>query len=210
MIREERYYRTGEVARLLKVSFITVKRWIYQGKIKAIKNPAGRWLIPESEVNRLLGIEPVEKERAILYARVSSYEQKDHLERQLERLRSYAKERGYEIVLELKEIASGLNENRRKLWRALRMIKDDKANVIIVEFKDRLARFGFKYLESIVESYGGRIEVVENEIDKDAMQELVEDMISIITSFCARLYGLRSRKFQEIKKVILDAIYSKR
>jgi len=209
MIEKERYYRTGEVTKLLRVSFITVKRWIYQGKIKAIKNPAGRWLIPESEINRLLGIKPIKKERAVLYARVSSYGQKDHLERQLERLRSYAKEKGYEIAFELEEIASGLNENRRKLWRALKMIKDNKADVIIVEFKDRLARFGFKYLESIVESYGGRIEVVENEIDKDAMQELVEDLISIITSFCARLYGLRSRKFQEIKRVILDAIYNK-
>jgi len=180
MIEKERYYRTGEVAKLLRVSFITVKRWIYQGKIKAIKNPAGRWLIPESEINRLLGIKPIKKERAVLYARVSLYGRKDHLERQLERLRSYAKEKGYEIAFELEEIASGLNENRRKLWRALKMIKDDKADVIIVEFKDRLARFGFKYLESIVESYGGRIEVVENEIDKDAMQELVEDLISII------------------------------
>jgi len=206
---EGRYYRTGEVAKLLKISFITVKRWIYQGKIKAIKNPAGRWLIPESEVNRLLGIKPVKRDRAILYARVSSHEQKEHLKRQLERLRNYAKERGYKIVLELGEIASGLNENRRKLWRALKMMENGEADVIIVEFKDRLTRFGFRYLEAIVKSHGGRIEVVESDVDKDAMQELIEDMASIITSFCARLYGPRSRKFQEIKKVMLDAIYGK-
>jgi len=204
--RKERYCRTGEVAKRLNISFTTVKRWIYKGKIKAFKNPAGRWLIPESEVNRLLGIKPVKKERAILYARVSSHEQKVHLKRQLARLEEYAKNRRYEVVLALGEIASGLNENRRKMWRALKMIREGKADVLIVEFKDRLARFGFRYLQAIVESYGGRIEIVEDDVDKDAMQELVEDMISVVTSFCARLYGLRSKKFQKVKEALINAL----
>lgn len=206
---KEYYYRTGEVAELLRVSFVTVKRWIYRGEIKAIKNPAGRWLIPESEVNRLLGIEKPKRERAILYVRVSSHEQREHLDRQLERLKEYALKKGYEVVMTLEEVASGLNENRRKLWKAFKLIKEGKADILIVEFKDRLSRFGFKYIEAVVKSYGGRIEVVENDVDKDVMQELVEDMISIVTSFCARLYGLRSKKFQRIKEAIISEVYGR-
>ena len=203
----ERFFRTGVVARCLGVSFVTVKRWIYSGRIKAIKNPAGRWLIPESEVNRLLGVEVEKPRRAIIYARVSSHEQKDHLERQAERLKRYAEEKGYEVVEVFKEVASGLNENRRKLWRALKLIQERRADVLIVEFKDRLTRFGFKYLEAVVESFGGKLEVAEADECKDATQELVEDMISIVTSFCARLYGIRSQKFQEIVGALRNAVY---
>jgi len=114
---------------------------------------AGRWLIPESEVNRLLGIKPVERKRAIMYARVSSSEQKEHLTSQVKRLSSYAEEKGYEIIKVYEEVASGLNENRMKLLSAYNMLREKKAEMLLVEFKDRLSRFGFNYLKSLAESY---------------------------------------------------------
>ena len=200
-------YRTGQVARLLDISPITVFRWVHQGKIVARRNVAGRWLIPESEVNRLLGIKPVERKRAVLYARVSSSEQKENLTSQVKRLRSYAEEKGYEIVKVYEEVASGLNENRRKLRSAYGMLREKKADLLLVESKDRLSRFGFDYLKSLAESYAAGVEVVNGDVKKDAMQELVEDMISIVTIFSAKLYGLRSQKFRQVTGVVKDAVH---
>jgi putative resolvase len=200
-------YRTGQVARLLDISPITVFRWVHQGKIVARRSVAGRWLIPESEVNRLLGIKPVERKRAILYARVSSSEQKEHLTSQVKRLRSHAEEKGYEVVKVYEEVASGLNENRRKLRSAYGMLREKKADLLLVEFKDRLSRFGFNYLKALAESYSASVEVVNGDVKKDAMQELVEDMISIVTIFSTKLYGLRSQKFRQVTGVVKDAVH---
>ena len=201
-------YKTGKAAKLLGVHFLTVKRWIYSGKLKAQKSAAGRWYVPESEIRRLLGKAPRdETKRCVIYARVSSHEQKPHLKSQVERLEKYAESRGYEIVKVLEETASGLNENRRKLQTAYNTLKIGRANLILVEFKDRLSRFGFNYLKSLAESYGASVEVMNGDVRKDAMQELVEDMISIVTIFSAKLYGLRSRKFKNVTGAVKSAIH---
>ncbi len=112
------------------------------------------------------------RKRCIVYARVSSHEQKDHLKRQVERLTKHASERGYDIVKVYEEMSSGLNENRRKLESAYRMMREGKADLVLVEFKDRLSRFGFNYLSSLAESYGASVEVVNGDMKKDAMQEI--------------------------------------
>ena len=105
------------------------------------------------------------------------------------------------------EVASGLNENRRKLHQALKRIERRGADVLIVEFKDRLTRFGFNYLARLVESYGGGVEVVENDVKKDAMQELVGDMIGVVTRFCAKLYGVRSQKFKTVTEAVKNDVH---
>jgi putative resolvase len=129
---------------------------------------AGRWLIPESEVNRLLGIKPIERKRAIMYARVFSSEQKEHLTSQAKRLRNHAEEeKGYKIVKVYEEVASGLNENRRKLQFAYGMLRENKADLVLVEFKDRLSRFGFNYLKSLAESYCASVEVVNGDVSEE-------------------------------------------
>jgi len=200
--------KTGEVARRLKVHPLTVFRWIHSGKIRAEQNVAGTWHVSESEIGRLLGLQPPAKsKRAILYARVSSHEQKPHLQSQLQRLQKHATQRGYEIVKTYAEVASGLNENRRKLTSAYNMLRDKKADLILVEFKDRLSRFGFNYLTQLAQSVGATVEVVNGDVKKDAMQELVEDMISIVTIFSARLYGLRSRRFKAVTGAMRHAVH---
>lgn len=198
----EKHYSTGKAAKILRVHPLTVFRWIKAGKVGAIRNPAGRWLVPQSEVDRLLGVEREERARAIIYAKVSSHEQKEHLKSQVGRLKKYILERGYSLAGVYEEVGSGLNERRRKLERVLGKLKNREADVIVVEFKDRLSRFGFGYLAKVAESYGGRVEVVGDDIKKDLMQELVEDMISIVSSFSARLYGCRSQKFKKITGAI--------
>jgi putative resolvase len=204
---EEKFWSTGKAAKILRVHKQTVFRWIHAGKIKATMNPAGRWLVPQSEIDRLLGVKREEKQRAIIYARVSSETQKEHLVNQVRRLKKYADEKGYIVVKTYQEIGSGLNERRRKLEQVYNKLRRREADVVLVEFKDRLSRFGFKYLEQLAESYGGWVEVVENDVKKDAMQELVEDMIAIVSSFSARLYGYRSQKFKKITEAVKHAVH---
>ncbi|MEM4959850.1 MAG: IS607 family transposase [Nanopusillaceae archaeon] len=202
----EKLYRTSEVAELLNISVSTVKKWIKQGRLRALR--VGKlWMIPESEVRRILsGVEKREI-RAAIYARVSSYKQKidGNLERQIERLRNYCSARGYRVVDMVTDVASGLNEKRNGLQKLLDMTVKHEIDVVVVEFRDRLTRFGFEYLTRFFESHGVRVEVVE-ESEKGYMDELVEDFVAIVTSFAARIYGKRSRKFRKIKNIIEEVV----
>ena len=208
---EDRYYPCNkELADRLQISFITLKRWIYAKKINATRTIAGRYRVPESEIRKLMG-EPAatRRKRAILYARVSGSDQvKDgDLNRQLNHLKEYASQHEYEVVESLKEIGSGLNDRRQKLFKIMRMIENKEADVVIVEYKDRLTRFGFNYLLEFASSHGAAIETVFDDIKKDATQEMVEDMISIVQSFSAKLYGRRSHKYQKVVRGVKSAVH---
>jgi predicted site-specific integrase-resolvase len=126
--------------------------------------------------------------KTVLYARVSSYDQKKDLERQLQRLRGFSAEKGLSINQEVTEIGSALNGKRKKL---LRILKDNSITTLVVEHRDRLTRFGFEYLEASLQATNRKILVINEMECKD---DLVQDMIDILTSFCARLYGRRSAK----------------
>jgi len=128
----------------------------------------------------------------ILYARVSNNDRKKELDYQLNRIREFAIKNGYIIVDEIKEIASGMNDNRPKLNKLL--IRNDW-NIIVVENKDRLTRFGFNYIELFLNLKGKKI-IVINQVNEDK-QDLLNDMISIFYSFSARMYGLRKKKNKE-------------
>jgi len=132
--------------------------------------------------------------KVVLYARVSSSENKNNLETQLERLRNYANAKGYVITKEIKEIGSGLNDKRKMLESIL---KQDGWSKIIVEHKDRLARFGINYMQILLNNLGKNIEII-NETN-NGKDDLMQDFVSIITSFTARLYGLRRSKRQTEK-----------
>jgi len=108
-----------------------------------------------------------------------------------ERLITYAVEKGYQVETVYTEIASGLNENRRELAKLAKTASKGEIDVIVIEYKDRLARFGYKYLEQHFQSCGIEIDIVELDEEKSPQEELVEDMIAIVTSFSARIYGKR-------------------
>ncbi|RLE86873.1 MAG: IS607 family transposase [Thermoprotei archaeon] len=197
----ERLYRVSEVARMFNVSTVAVRKWIKSGKLKA-RRIGKLWMIPESELKRFLGEKPREI-RAVIYARVSSYKQKrdGNLDRQVERLRNYCSAKGYKVIDVVTDIASGLKEDRSGLHKLFNIVEKHQADVVVVEFKDRLTRFGFDYLKKYFESHGVGIEVIE-ETEKGYIEELIEDFVSIVISFAGRIYGKRSQKFRKIKKVI--------
>ena len=201
----ERLYRVSEIARMLNVSTVAVRKWIKSGKLRA-RRIGKLWMIPESELKRFLGEKPREI-RAVIYARVSSHKQKKdgNLERQVERLRNYCSAKGYKVADVITDIASGLKEDRSGLQKLFDMIERHQVDVVVVEFRDRLTRFGFDYLKRYFESHDTRVEVVE-ETEKEYMEEVVEDFVSIVISFAARIYGKRSQKFKKIKKAVEEVV----
>ncbi|BCU69683.1 IS607 family transposase [Stygiolobus caldivivus] len=200
----ERLLRPKEACQLLGISYSTLLRWIREGKIRVVTTEGGKYRIPYSEVKKYL--ERREESRAVIYARVSSADQKEDLERQINYLTNYATAKGYKVVEVLKDIASGLNTQRKGLLKLFKLVESRSIDVVLITYKDRLTRFGFEYLEEFFSAMGVRIEVVFGEEPKDATQELVEDLISIITSFAGKIYGMRSHKktlfIQGVKKVI--------
>ena len=202
----ERLLRPKEACRRLGVSYVTLRRWIKEGKIRAVKTLGGKYRIPESEIKRLLSGVETREVRAIIYARVSSSDQRRNLERQIRYLTQYCIAKGYRVVDVLSDIASGLKTKRRGLLKLFNYIVNKKVDVVVVTYKDRLTRFGFEYLEYFFGQYGVKIEVVYGEEPKDAYQELVEDLLAIVTSFAGKLYGMRShrkKKFvEEFKKLL--------
>jgi len=201
----EKLYTTGEVARIFGVSYVAVKKWAYSGKIRFIKTPGGKYRFPESEVKRLLG-EQAPKGRAVVYVRVSAADQREDLERQKQRLIEYAKSRGYQDIVVLEDIASGLNENRKGLMRLFEMVSQKQVEAVFITYRDRLTRFGFKYLEAFFNSHGCRIECLDAEEVKEPQQELIEDLIAIVTSFAGRIYGARSHKKRRVVEAVEQAI----
>lgn len=137
-------------------------------------------------------------EKVAMYARVSSSEHRENVERQAERLSQSCTIRGYQVALVVKESASGVNESRPKL---LSLLKDTSMTQLVVEHRDRLTRFGFHSTDVLFSGQGRVLEVVnpaENEKEK-----FLADLASIIYSFCTRLYGQRRAK-RKTEKVVQE------
>ena len=183
--------KLSKYAQKLGVSYRTVWRLWKAGKLDAYQLPTGTIIVKEEIKDKL-------PDKVCIYARVSSSENKDNLKRQGERLKQYAIARGYRIYKIIEEVGSGVNDNRKKLSQ---LLKDKNYNKIIVEHKNRLTRFGFNYIQILFNQLGKEIEVV-NETKNDK-EDLMQDFISIITSFCARLYGLRRSK-RKTEKIIKE------
>ena len=175
--------KLSQYARQQGISYSTVLRWWHQGVIRGYQAPSGT-IIVETESKP----QPKE-EHVVIYARVSSPEHRENLERQVERLTHYCTMRGYQVSSVVKEIASGVNDSRPKL---LALLKDQQASRIVVGHKDRVTRFGFGYLETLLDMQGRTIEVVN--VAENYKEDLIADLVAIVSSFTARLYGQRRAK----------------
>ena len=191
----EKYLTAKQIHDIYNLSPTTLLRWEKKGELHPIKTTGGHRRYKESELLALLGFAENSPRggRCALYARVSTQKQADSgdLDRQLGRLKEIAKRRGYAVVAEFKEIASGMNENRKQLAQLMDSVADGKIDIVLVEYRDRLARFGFKYLNRYCHQFRVVIDEADDRPAKEPQEELVEDMIAIVTSFSARLYGKR-------------------
>lgn len=176
-------YKISKYAKLQGVSYRTIWNWLYAGKVKHERDATNHVWIIEDEP------QPKRQPLVAVYARISSSENKSNLDTQAERLISYCNAKGYKVEKVVKEIGSGLNDNRQKLEK---LLTDETIGIIVVEHKDRLARFGLNYIEKLLGMQGRKIEIVNNM--QGEREDLMQDFVSIITSFCARLYGQRRGK----------------
>lgn len=184
--------KLADWARQEGIDYKTAFRWFQAGTLP----------IPSTQISTgTILVHPPEalktSKKTAIYARVSSSDQKDDLQRQLGRLAEYATQNSYEVVDAISEVGSGLNGKRPKL---IKLLGNKEIDVILVEHKERLSRFGVEYIQALLESNNRKLVVMdETEITND----LVQDMIDILTSFCARLYGKRSAK-NRAKKIVKD------
>ncbi len=180
-------------ARRAGICYKTAWRWWKTGKIKGYQMETGTVVITE-EITEQPGQERV----VVVYARVSANENRPNLDSQAERLCAYCAAKGWKVVKVVKEVGSGVNDGRRKL---LALLADPTVTVIIVEHKDRLTRFGFKYIETLLALQGRSIEVVN--VTENPIEDIIADFVSILYSFCARLYGQRRAK-RKTEKIVQD------
>jgi putative resolvase len=176
----------------------TVRRWIKQGKIQAVKIGLEA-RIPRSEIERLVG--KIDERIIVLYARVSGYGQQADLAVQIARLQLWAEaERPGQKAVVLSDIGSGLKANRKHLQRLLKMVCEDRVAEIVITYSDRLTRFGQEYLETLFASFGVTLTILDPDEQKPPAQELTDDLLAIIASVSGRLYGMRSHKQKELVK----------
>ena len=193
----EKLYTLRDACEISQLDPTTIRKWDREGKIKCIRLSNNFRRIPESEINRILGIK--NNRMSFIYARLSSHDQKADLDRQIQKLQTVSPESHV-----VSDIRSGMKFNRKGFIELLELVEKDKVSTIYVTHKDRMARFGFDLVEKVCNIHG--TEIVETDGDEilSANEELTKDLISIITSFSARLYGLRSRKLKNILEAVKE------
>jgi excisionase family DNA binding protein len=186
----EQALSTSKASKLLGVHPNTLRNWIKNNKIDYYRTQTGRYYY---FVDRYLQHKNIKKS-IILYSRVSSYKQKDDLERQRTYLRQYStnKQSGH-TILEFSDVASGLNFKRKSLLQILGLVKKGTVSTIVVASKDRLARFGTEIIEWLCNEYGTKIVVLDSE-NKSRELELSEDLLSVVQVYCCRWNGQRRYK----------------
>jgi len=173
--------KLSEWAKEQGISYRTAWRWFKEGKLPVPAEQAATGTI-------IIKTKETESGHVAIYARVSSSDQKSNLDGQVARLLAFANANGFAVRHAVTEIGSGLNGHRPKL---MKLLADPAIKTIIVEHRDRLMRFGCEYVEAALLSHGRKIVVVDSTELKD---DLVRDMVEVLTSFCARLYGRRAAK----------------
>jgi predicted site-specific integrase-resolvase len=191
-------YKITEVAKDLGISRATLYNWKNQGILSFQKSESGGLnFINETDYQKLLNLPKSEiEEKVIIYCRVSSTVNKNNLQTQKERLVNYCNAKGYKVEKVVEEFGSGINDKRPKLQE---LLEKQNYTKLVVEHKDRLSRLGFNYIEVLLKQQGITIEVINN-VDTDE-EDIIQDFVSIITSYCARIYGKRRSK-RKTEKII--------
>ncbi len=200
-----RYIKIGEAAKLLGVTPQTVRRWEREGEGLPVHRSEGgtRYY----DLNQLLGLKELETDLTVAYARVSSRDQKQDLKRQIERLELYCAAKGwnYEVI---QDLGSGINYRKKGLKRLLEKILNRQVKRVVLTHKDRLLRLGAELVFALCEARRGEVVRINQGKEPSFEEELVQDVLEIITVFSARMYGSRShknRKLVEAAKLLSES-----
>lgn len=190
-------YSIKEAAKHLGVTTQTLRDWERKGKIKSERTDGGHRRYDKSELTRLSGKKSVGGKLTAIYVRVSTPSRKNDLELQKQVLLLHCAAKGWENIV-IEDIGSGLNYNKKGLLELIKLIETNQIERIVLNYKDRLLRFGSEIIFEMCKYHGVEIVVVTESECKSYEEELVEDVLSIITVFSAKLYGSRSHKNKKI------------
>ena len=198
-----KYYSINEFSKILGVSAQTLRNWDKNGKLHP-HHTSSNWYryYSHEQLNQVMNIKPNLDRIVIGYCRVSSNKQKDDLERQIENMKLYLTSQGkpFEII---SDIGSGINYKKKGLKELIRRISQNKVEKVVVLYEDRLLRFGFELVEYIASLYNCDIEIIDN-TEKPEQQELVEDLVQIITVFSCKLQGKRANIARKLVKELIE------
>ena len=194
-----KYYSSKTVTQILGVTAQTLRNWDREGKLKPayIKGNGYRYYSEESILAYTQERKTKKNLNVIGYARVSSKKQLDDLERQVNNIKEYISSK-YESFDIITDVGSGINYNKPGLLKLIEKINKKEVDLIVILYKDRLLRFGFELVEHFAKLNNVSIEILDNKMDKTQDQELVEDLVQIITVFSCKLQGKRKSKTKEL------------
>jgi predicted site-specific integrase-resolvase len=195
-----KYLRPKEVREKYGIGRTTLLSLEIEGKISPVRTLGKQRRYSSTELDSLYGVTQIQtSEKYVIYSRVSSRGQLDdgNLDRQVTRLKEWAINNGADVLDVISEVGSGVNEKRRGLLKLLTLVEQKSIQGVIIEYRDRLARFGYHYIQKYLSSYGVKIVVLHERQLGSENQELVEDLTSIISSFSARIHGRRGGKRNE-------------
>lgn len=199
----KKVYKPKEFAQLIGRAVLTLQRWDKQGILPAKRSPTDRRYYTHEQYLEYLGLKANTDQKTVVYARVSTKAQKADLQNQTAAIRLFCDDRKIKVDDWLEEFGSGLNYKRQKFNDLMQEIELGQVGCLVVAHKDRLVRFGFEWFEAFCERHGTRLLIVNGDT-LSPEQELVQDLLSVVHVFSARLYGLRS-----YKKAIKDAASKK-
>jgi len=201
----DRYISIGEAAKILGVSVSTLRRWDREGKISSTRTTGNQRRYDMRSLSPGRTRDLIDHRTTLAYARASSHDQKNDLERQKQVLELYCSSQGW-IFEVISDLGSGMNYHKKGLKRLLSDIIDGKAGRLVLTHKDRLLRFGAELIFALCEARSVEVVILNQGEDSSFEEELAKDVLEIITVFSARLYGSRSRKNQKllegVKKVV--------
>ena len=199
-----RLLKIGEAAKVLGVSIQTLRRWEEQGSL--VPNHKSKGKTRYYSLEQLMGKASTENKLTVAYARVSSHDQKEDLERQASVLASYCTSHGWNFQV-IQDLGSGMNYQKKGLKALINIILEKKATRLVLTHKDRLLRFGAELIFALCEARQIEVVIINKGDEVSFEEELAQDVLEIITVFSARLYGSRSRKNKkliEAAKVLID------
>lgn len=202
----DRLVGIGEASKALGVSITTLRRWETAGRLAAEHTAGGHRRYDLAKLRpELFRAEEAANRRTIAYARVSSHDQKDDLERQKQVLELYCARQGWAFEV-IADLGSGMNYHKKGLKRLLDDVVEGRIGRLVITHKDRLLRFGAELVFAICEAKGVEVVILNQGEDTTFEEDLAKDVLEIITVFSARLYGSRSRKNQKLLDGVKKAV----
>lgn len=207
---KEKLINIENAAEMLGVSKDTLRNWDKNGKLKSQRTEGNHRRYRLGDILKILGVYDEmdkQKESVAIYCRVSSHDQKKKgdLDRQKGRILEYCVKKGYTVDHIIEEVRSGMSDTRPKLKTLFKLVRNREINKIVVEHKDRLCRFMFNIFVEFFDSFDVKIECVSQKRTKGFEDELVEDMLALMSSFSAKIYGKRSAANRKKKKLEKEA-----